>query len=220
MVESVAAGTARAGALTPAVSTLNAAQDFLALHDGEVGLGEVLGARLEAVGLTINQTGTYVHTPEELAFGARVAWRNNSRCIGRLYWETLKVRDRRHLQTADELPRTRDVWRGSRPGPPLPSCSGRYMGSGNDSRILGPFCWWFRIDRDRLAAAAGLTAGGGYVPLAGYSARQARAAASEQERELVDPKANFRERLVPNGTEEKVLVGGVDIAKAPLEWVS
>lgn len=40
-------------------------------------------------------------TTEELGFGARVAWRNNARCIGRLYWRSLLVRDCRHI--ADSL---------------------------------------------------------------------------------------------------------------------
>ncbi|PAW63882.1 MAG: hypothetical protein B9S34_13605 [Opitutia bacterium Tous-C1TDCM] len=31
----------------------------------------------------------------ELAFGARVAWRNQARCIGRLHWRSLQVSDRR-----------------------------------------------------------------------------------------------------------------------------
>jgi nitric-oxide synthase len=51
----------------------------------------------------IARTGTYTHTPEELAFGARVAWRNSSRCIGRLYWRSLRVRDRRELTGADQV---------------------------------------------------------------------------------------------------------------------
>ncbi|PKO67964.1 MAG: nitric oxide synthase oxygenase [Betaproteobacteria bacterium HGW-Betaproteobacteria-16] len=41
--------------------------------------------------------GHYDHTPEELAYGAKVAWRNHARCIGRLYWDSLIVRDRRHV---------------------------------------------------------------------------------------------------------------------------
>lgn len=39
--------------------------------------------------------GFYEHTPEELAFGARLAWRNHGRCIGRLSWESLEVVDAR-----------------------------------------------------------------------------------------------------------------------------
>jgi nitric-oxide synthase len=44
----------------------------------------------------IAATGTYTHTGAELEFGARVAWRNSARCIGRLYWNSLRVRDLRH----------------------------------------------------------------------------------------------------------------------------
>ncbi|TWJ20902.1 nitric oxide synthase oxygenase [Micromonospora endolithica] len=47
----------------------------------------------------IGATGTWRHTSEELTFGARVAWRNSARCIGRLRWQSLHVRDRRNLTT-------------------------------------------------------------------------------------------------------------------------
>ncbi|MEU4687664.1 nitric oxide synthase oxygenase [Actinoplanes sp. NPDC023714] len=59
--------------------------------------------RLAIVRAQIAATGTYVHTPEELAHGARMAWRNASRCIGRLYWRSLVVLDRRRARTADEI---------------------------------------------------------------------------------------------------------------------
>ncbi|MEM1123588.1 MAG: nitric oxide synthase oxygenase, partial [Bacteroidota bacterium] len=45
------------------------------------------------------ETGTYWQTKEELEFGAKVAWRNSNRCIGRLFWKTLKVLDFRHVKT-------------------------------------------------------------------------------------------------------------------------
>ena len=45
----------------------------------------------------------YRHTPEELAFGARIAWRNHGRCIGRLFWESLEVVDCRHLTEPDQI---------------------------------------------------------------------------------------------------------------------
>src|SRR5580704_10941561 len=51
----------------------------------------------------IETAGTYWHTPAELAFGARVAWRNSSRCIGRLYWRSLRVRDRREVTAAADI---------------------------------------------------------------------------------------------------------------------
>jgi nitric-oxide synthase, bacterial len=59
--------------------------------------------RLAIVRAQIAATGTYVHTTEELAYGAKLAWRNASRCIGRLYWRGLVVLDRRRARTADEI---------------------------------------------------------------------------------------------------------------------
>ncbi len=59
--------------------------------------------RMHAVSFEIERTGTYRHTPEELVWGARVAWRNASRCIGRLYWNSLQVRDLRDVKTAAEM---------------------------------------------------------------------------------------------------------------------
>ena len=59
--------------------------------------------RLRHVRREIETTGTYRHTPAELTFGARVAWRNSSRCIGRLYWQSLRVRDRREVTAASDI---------------------------------------------------------------------------------------------------------------------
>jgi len=59
--------------------------------------------RLREVRAEIEATGSYRHTTQELTFGARVAWRNSARCIGRLYWNSMTVRDLRHLHTADEI---------------------------------------------------------------------------------------------------------------------
>ncbi len=61
------------------------------------------GARLQQIRRELEATGTYRHTPDELGFGARVAWRNSSRCIGRLYWRSLRVRDRREVTAASEI---------------------------------------------------------------------------------------------------------------------
>jgi nitric-oxide synthase len=80
-----------------------AAEEFLHTFYGEVGPRERLLPRLREVSRELARTGTYTHTPEELAFGARVAWRNSSRCIGRLYWRTLRVRDRRGVRRADDI---------------------------------------------------------------------------------------------------------------------
>jgi nitric-oxide synthase len=60
-------------------------------------------ARWAEVRRQLSRSGTYVHTPEELAFGARLAWRNTGRCIGRLFWESLDVVDCRHLVETEEM---------------------------------------------------------------------------------------------------------------------
>jgi nitric-oxide synthase len=76
------------------------AEDFLRLLHTEVpGAGSVR-TRLREVRAEIGATGTYRHTFHELEYGARVAWRNSARCIGRLYWPSLLVRDRRAVTTA------------------------------------------------------------------------------------------------------------------------
>ncbi len=59
--------------------------------------------RLYQVAAEIENTATYAHTSDELAFGARVAWRNSARCIGRLYWNSLQVRDLRHVTAPEEI---------------------------------------------------------------------------------------------------------------------
>jgi nitric-oxide synthase len=57
--------------------------------------------RLLCVQKEIADTGSYTHTFEELEHGAKMAWRNNNRCIGRLFWNTLAVFDERGQQTAE-----------------------------------------------------------------------------------------------------------------------
>lgn len=42
-------------------------------------------------------------TTDMLEFGARVAWRNSNKCIGRLFWHSLKVFDRRELLDRAEI---------------------------------------------------------------------------------------------------------------------
>ena len=59
--------------------------------------------RLHQVRREIGATGSYRHTPAELEYGARVAWRNSARCIGRLYWKSLRVRDRREITAASDV---------------------------------------------------------------------------------------------------------------------
>lgn len=51
----------------------------------------------------IRATGTYSHTEEEVVHGARVAWRNSAKCVGRIAWNTMLVRDRRHITNLDHM---------------------------------------------------------------------------------------------------------------------
>lgn len=86
----------------PSYELLRAAADFLTLHHSEERLGDP-AHRIAAIRTEIAGTGTYRHTTEELVFGARVAWRNANRCIGRLYWRSLRVRDLRGVRDGHDV---------------------------------------------------------------------------------------------------------------------
>lgn len=78
-----------------------AAREYLELFYAENPGAGSMRPRLREVRAEIERTGTYTHTLDELTFGARAAWRNSGRCIGRLYWRSLRVRDRRRVSTAE-----------------------------------------------------------------------------------------------------------------------
>lgn len=59
--------------------------------------------RLSEICKEVQKTGIYRQTEEEIIYGAKLAWRNSTRCIGRIFWKTLIVRDLRHLSTATEI---------------------------------------------------------------------------------------------------------------------
>jgi nitric-oxide synthase len=81
----------------PAEILLQRARAFLLECYHELGLSDLLAERLKEVESEISSTGTYTHTIKELSHGCRMAWRNSNRCIGRLYWKSLKVVDARDL---------------------------------------------------------------------------------------------------------------------------
>lgn len=86
------------------VGLVQKAQQFLALFAQECSeLTYDLDTRMNQVRMEIERTGTYAHTIEELTFGARVAWRNASRCIGRLHWPSLHVVDQRMVSTSEDI---------------------------------------------------------------------------------------------------------------------
>jgi nitric-oxide synthase len=80
----------------------SAAPDELAFL-AEAHGGAVLAERLAVCRQALAAGTPAPLTAAELTLVARVAWRNHARCIGRLYWRTLLVRDERHLDTSDAI---------------------------------------------------------------------------------------------------------------------
>ena len=78
-------------------------------------------------------TGTYTQTYEEAATGAKLAWRNSARCIGRLYWRSLVVVDHRHADSAEAI---------------FHACVDHLRFSTNDGRIRPTLTLFPQADRD------------------------------------------------------------------------
>lgn len=77
---------------------------FLRQVSWETGIPDATRKQRESnVKAAIFREGHYDHTPEELAFGARLAWRNHARCSGRLTWKSLRVVDRRETSDAQTI---------------------------------------------------------------------------------------------------------------------
>lgn len=83
---------------------MEAAKQFIKLCYAELNRSpEETEARIMDIRSQIKLTGTYKHTLEELTHGAKMAWRNSNRCIGRLFWDRLKVFDARHLTETSDI---------------------------------------------------------------------------------------------------------------------
>ncbi|KAI9350611.1 nitric-oxide synthase, partial [Zopfochytrium polystomum] len=54
-----------------------------------------LQPRLLQVVEEVRKKGYYFQTPDELAYGVKLAWRNSARCIMRVQWRNIQVRDAR-----------------------------------------------------------------------------------------------------------------------------
>uniref|UniRef100_A0A1W7RA54 Nitric oxide synthase n=1 Tax=Hadrurus spadix TaxID=141984 RepID=A0A1W7RA54_9SCOR len=59
--------------------------------------------RLDEVIREVSERGTYELKETELIYGAKLAWRNSPRCIGRIQWSKLQVFDARYVTTAEEM---------------------------------------------------------------------------------------------------------------------
>ena len=79
------------------------AREFLEMYFAENPSAGSFAERWEKVQAEIAAEGSYVLTEAELTFGARAAWRHSVRCVGRLRWQGLAVRDARYLGTAAEV---------------------------------------------------------------------------------------------------------------------
>lgn len=83
---------------------LEAAERFIHTCYGELEkTPQEMEQRLMEVRKSIAEQGTYEHTSEELRHGAKMAWRNSNRCIGRFFWETLHVFDARDAKTEEQM---------------------------------------------------------------------------------------------------------------------
>ncbi|XP_062705352.1 nitric oxide synthase isoform X1 [Aedes albopictus] len=60
-------------------------------------------ARWQQVQKEVDSTGSYQLTETELIYGAKLAWRNSSRCIGRIQWSKLQVFDCRYVTTTSGM---------------------------------------------------------------------------------------------------------------------
>ncbi len=65
--------------------------------------GEGAHQRVEQAVEQLNATGAWTMTFDELCYAAKLAWRNAERCIGRLYWQGLHLRDCRHLKEPADI---------------------------------------------------------------------------------------------------------------------
>ncbi|GGA24676.1 nitric oxide synthase oxygenase [Psychrobacillus lasiicapitis] len=83
---------------------LNEAKNFIQMYYEETGQSEQeLATRLIEVERQILTQGTYEQTLDELSYGAKMAWRNSNKCIGRLFWQSLHVLDKRDLHTEESI---------------------------------------------------------------------------------------------------------------------
>ncbi len=79
------------------------AEQFLKEFDAECPGRCQLSERIGQAKDQLARTGVWNMTTEELGFAARIAWRNAERCVGRLYWKGLHLRDCRHLADPEQI---------------------------------------------------------------------------------------------------------------------
>src|SRR6478736_2928992 len=89
---------------SPSEQTLSGALQYLELMRAEQVIDETAYyARRDEITTSILRHGRYSMHFTELEHACRVAWRGSARCIGRLPWQTLIVRDCRDQTSPDEI---------------------------------------------------------------------------------------------------------------------
>jgi hypothetical protein len=76
---------------------------FLELFFTEQQRPDLLAARWAEIEAAFADQKQPALSRAELEHAGRVAWRNSTRCIGRLFWKSLIVRDMRHLEAEDDI---------------------------------------------------------------------------------------------------------------------
>ncbi len=89
--------------LAPIATPLAEAEAFLRQMAAETGELANLDARLASLRCAFARTGQWQPTAEEITFGARLAWRNSVRCVGRMFWPSLRVFDARAARSTSEM---------------------------------------------------------------------------------------------------------------------
>ena len=81
------------------ISFQKKAENYLKLCYLELNKEHLFDNRWIEVKESIKKTGTYELLDFELDYGTKVAWRNSNKCIGRLFWRTMDVIDKRSLNS-------------------------------------------------------------------------------------------------------------------------
>jgi nitric-oxide synthase, bacterial len=121
----------------------------------------------------LRDTGTYTQTAEEILIGAKLAWRNHARCVGRKHWRSLKLLDARRVTSARELSEV--CWQHLR----LATNGGAIQSMITVGPAAGPGGGEYRIESSQLIRYAGYRNGDGTV-----TGDPANIAATEQALEL------------------------------------
>ncbi|PYZ92327.1 nitric oxide synthase [Salipaludibacillus keqinensis] len=79
------------------------AEEFINKTYKELNKEELIPKRLKEIEHEIETSNHYNHTFEELEHGAKMAWRNANKCIGRLFWNTLSIKDAREIREDDHV---------------------------------------------------------------------------------------------------------------------